>query len=138
MNVDSIFRGMHPSASALRAERTRMEVVAGNIANAETTRGPDGKPYRRRVVQFAPVLDRERGLAGVEVQEVREDPSELPRVYRPGHPDADPEGFVLLPNVNLPMEMVDLATAARVYEANLAALRAFKEISEQALGLGGR
>jgi len=129
------------SASGLAAERHRMEVVANNIANAHTTRTPDGGPYRRQQLVFATALQSAQGTSkadagsfgGVQVLGVQPDLTELPRVYNPGHPDADGDGFVTMPNVKLPNEMVDLMTASRSYEANLKALRTFRKMAEQAL-----
>lgn len=129
------------SASGMSAERLRMEVIANNIANAHSTRSANGGPYRRQDVVFAEVLDDSltpHGLPafrGVQAVDVVEDPSELPRVYQPGHPDADAEGFVAMPNVQLPIEMVNLLTAARAYEANLRASQTFRQMNEQALVL---
>lgn len=141
MEIGGVFRGADVSASGLRAQRVRMEVAAANIANAETTRTPDGEPWRRQIVVLeaaAPGAAGEGGPAApVEVAGVLSDPSPFPLVHRPGHPDADAEGYVAMPNVNLAMEMVDLATAARAYEANLAALRTWKGMGEQALSIGG-
>lgn len=135
-------RGMEVSASGLRAQRLRMEVAAANIANVDTTRvAGTGEPWRRQVV----VLESGAGqpanpgdaVGGVQVAGVVEDQSAFPLVHRPGHPDANAEGYVAMPNVNLAMEMVDLATAARAYEANLSAVRTQKEMGEQALSIGG-
>lgn len=130
------------SASGLAAERTRMEVAANNIANAQTTKTPGGGPYRRQQVVFASLYDAATGgpnaspvLRGVRVVGIQPDMSELPRVYHPGHPDADAEGFVRMPNVQPAMEMVDLITASRAYEANLQALRSFRQMAEHALSL---
>jgi flagellar basal-body rod protein FlgC len=132
VNNESLFRSFDISGSGLHAEWVRLQVVANNVANAETTRTPDGGPYRRRHVVFSTVLD---GLNGVNVRGVV--PSQDPprRVYDPGHPDADAEGFVAMPNVKVPMEMVDLLTASRAYEANLIAMRNFKQICEETLKL---
>lgn len=122
-----------------------MEVVANNIANAYTTRTAEGGPYRRQEVVFAALLNERlngrhgphhrAGLGGVQVVGVVNDQSELQRVFNPGHPDADNEGFVLMPNVFLPLEMVDLMTATRAYEANLKVLQAFRQQAEGALVL---
>jgi flagellar basal-body rod protein FlgC len=141
MGLDQVFGGMDASVSGLRAERTRMEVVAGNIANADATKaGPSGEPYRRRTVEFAPALEKAIGphaaSPGVRVLGVADDPSPFPTVYRPGDPDANADGYVSLPNVNLAFEMVDLSTATRSYEANLSAIRAFRDMAEQALSIG--
>jgi flagellar basal-body rod protein FlgC len=141
--LDRLLIATDISASGLSAERLRMEVVAQNIANAHSTRTPQGGPYRRQDVVFETVLHEQlhgrcrRMLegGGVHVVGVIDDPSELPRVYSPGHPDADPEGFVIMPNVQLPIEMVNLMTANRAYEANLKVLQAFRQQAEQALTL---
>src|SRR5437868_2325174 len=117
MAFDDILSATNISASGLSAERLRMEVIANNIANAFSTRTPQGGPFRRQDVVFAAVLNRHLGalhaagqLGGVEAAEVVDDPGELPRVYNPGHPDADQSGFVTMPNVQLPTEMVNLMT----------------------------
>ena len=131
------------SASGLSAERLRLEVVANNIANAFSTRSPEGGPYRRREVVFASVLNQHLRpqvsgpdrLAGVRVVGLEEDPSEFNRVYNPGHPDADAEGYVLMPNVQLPLEMVNMITASRAYEANLRVLQSFRQMAEQSFAL---
>jgi flagellar basal-body rod protein FlgC len=122
-----------------------MEVVANNIANASVTRTAEGGPYRRKDVVFETAMSHNTnfqnghaatsGLGGVNVVGIIDDPSELQRVYNPAHPDADPDGFVNLPNVNLPIEMVNLITATRAYEANLKAAQAFADMSQQAIGL---
>jgi flagellar basal-body rod protein FlgC len=136
-----LFAASAISGSGMSAERLRMEVVANNIANANSTRSANGGPYRRQDVVFAAVLGDVRGpggvpvLGGVQAVERVEDPSPLNRVYQPGHPDADADGFVLMPNVQLPIEMVNLMTAARAYEANLRAAQTFRQMNEQALGL---
>jgi flagellar basal-body rod protein FlgC len=141
MSFDQMFAAANISASGLSAERLRMEVVANNIANAFTTRTSQGGPFRRQDVVFAAVLDNhlQHGsshglhLGGVQAVDIVDDPSELPRVYNPGHPDADAEGFVAMPNVQMPIEMVNLITASRAYEANLKVLQAYRQQVEQAL-----
>lgn len=140
MSFDSAFGALNIAASGLGAERLRMEVVANNIANAAVTRTPEGGPYRRRDVAFETVLSEIEGgadskLGGVRVAGLVVDQSELPRVFQPGHPDADAEGFVAMPNVNLPIEMVNLITASRAYEANLRVAQSFLELSQSALAL---
>ncbi len=141
-----LFHALEASATALTAERVRMEVIATNLANANTTRGPEG-PYRRRVVLFAPLVDRflaSLGPApasearGVVVAGIVEDLKPPRRVYDPGHPDADAEGFVTLPNVNPVVEMVDLIASARAYEANVVALNTTKQAILKALEIGRR
>ena len=143
MRFDNFLQVSNISTSGLSAERLRMEVVASNIANAQSTRGPDGGPYRRQDVLFETVLgDHANGLSlstqalqGVRIAGVQEDPSELPRIYSPGHPDADGQGYVTMPNVSLPLEMVNLMTATRAYEANLKVLQAVRKQLEQTIGL---
>jgi flagellar basal-body rod protein FlgC len=129
------------SASGMSAERLRMEVIANNIANANSTRSANGGAFRRQDVVFEAVLGESmKGngrpeLKGVQVVDIVEDQTELPRVYLPGHPDADREGYVRMPNVHLPIEMVNLLTAMRAYEANLKTQQAFRQITEQAISL---
>ena len=144
MSLDKILSGMQISSSGLSAERLRMEVMANNIANAHSTRTPEGGPYKRQRVTFAAAMNHiagpERGrqvgdFGGVRVMGVTSDDSPHPLVYDPGHPDANEEGFVKMPNVTLPHEMVDLVTASRAYEANLKSMETFKEMAEQALAL---
>jgi flagellar basal-body rod protein FlgC len=142
MAFRELFAGSAISGTGMSAERLRMEVIANNIANAQSTRSANGGPYRRQDVVFAELLgngrpgaDGQPVLKGVEAVERVEDPSELPRIYMPGHPDADAEGYVRFPNVQLPIEMVNLLTAARAYEANLKAAQTFKSMNEQALAL---
>src|SRR5688572_25560957 len=109
------------SGSALTAERVRLDTISQNIANAQTTRGADGRPYRRLEVVFEALARREPGTAGVRVASVGESADPMVRVFNPGHPDADPAGYVEMPNVNVVEEMVDLLAATRAYEANVAA-----------------
>jgi flagellar basal-body rod protein FlgC len=140
MPFNDLFAANAISATGMSAERLRMEVIANNIANANSTRSANGGPFRRQDVVFAEVLggirpDGAPDLLGVQAVELVEDPSELPRVYMPGHPDADAEGFVQMPNVQLPIEMVNLLTAARSYEANLRAAQTFRTMNQQALAL---
>jgi len=121
------------SASGLSAQRTRLDVIAGNIANVETTRTPDGGPYRRLQPVFAA---RRRSSGGVETLGLVEDPRPPRMVYQPGHPDADADGIVAYPNVNVVEEMVDLVSATRSYEANAAAFNAAESMAQRALELG--
>ena len=203
MSFDKMLGSINVSASGMRAERLRMEVVANNIANASATRTPEGGPFRRKEVIFATMLAEQdqlhvhdrihdqlqarlkrspmsptaysEQLGGVSVLGIVDDATEMPRVYNPGHPDAevriinagdtefevgsliqisrvkeanklladnggtqatfDPTGFVTMPNVNLPIEMINLITATRSYEAGVRSIRSFREMSEQALSL---
>jgi flagellar basal-body rod protein FlgC len=129
------------TASALNAERLRMEVIAQNIANAHTTMSPTGEPYRRQLVSFEAVLDQAGGsrsnplAKSVAVKGIQGDPSDFPRVYNPGHPHADAQGMVAMPNVELPLEMVDMIAASRSYEANLAVMKTSKHLLKQALAI---
>lgn len=121
------------SASGLAAQRQRLEVVARNLANAETTRTPAGGPYRRQQVVFSAALEEAGGVA---VDGVVTDPTPGRRVFQPGHPDADAKGYVTLPNVSVMEEMVDMIGATRSYEANVTALNATKSMIRKALDLG--
>jgi flagellar basal-body rod protein FlgC len=132
MTMDNLFKTMDISASGLRAEWVRMRVVANNVANAETTETPEGGPYRKRHVVFSTMLDE---LSGVSVAGIVPSASPPKLVFNPGHPDANAEGFVAMPDVKVPLEMIDLLTASRAYEANLAAMRRFRQICEEALKL---
>lgn len=131
------------AATALAVERTRLEVAVSNMANAESTRGPNGEPYRRRDVMLAPErvtsFDAVFGAAsatGVKVAGIVEDQEPFKRRYEPGHPDADKDGFVAMPNVDAAEEMVDMLGAARAYQANLAAITLIRETVAKALELG--
>lgn len=136
---NKLFAAADISASGMSAERLRMEVVANNIANANSTHSADGGPYRRKQMVFSALLDSSSpgstGLRGVEVLGTTTDDSPFPEIHMPGHPDADEKGIVKMPNVKLPNEMVDLITASRSYEANLKALTSFKQMIEQTLTL---
>jgi flagellar basal-body rod protein FlgC len=131
------------SASALAAERMRIEVAVSNMANAESTRSANGEPYRRRDVVLAAdqvdSFDNALGRAsatGVKVAAVVTDDGPFQRRYEPSHPDADADGFVSLPNVDEPQEMVDMLGAARAYQANLAAIGMIRDLVAKALELG--
>jgi flagellar basal-body rod protein FlgC len=139
----NLFGMLGVSGSALSAERWRAEVVSSNMANAETTRTPQGGAYRRQLVVFhaRPMLRFPLLLAGmrtppsegVRVDRVVSDASPLPRRYEPGHPDADGAGYVSYPNVNPVMEMTDLLSAVRAYQLNAAAVQATKSMLQQSL-----
>ncbi len=129
-----LFDAIRISASGMTAERLRLDVVAENLANANSTRTPEGGPYRRKEVVLEPQGFADV-LAGVRVAAIVADPSPPKRVYDPTHPDADPQGYVSLPNVDLVTEMVDLVTASRAYEANVQALSTAKQMYLRALDL---
>lgn len=160
--VTGLFRGLAIPATGLSAQRRRLDVIAMNIANAETTRTPEGGPYQRQVATLreavapagVPAAFDPRGITvprvpevpragstptaveatyGVEVGGVATDPSEGPLVYEPGHPDADESGYVRYPNVNLVRETVELMDAQRAYEANATVFEAMKSMLQLAL-----
>ena len=144
MPFDDVLAATNISASGMAAERMRMEVVAHNIANASSTRTAEGGPYRRKDLVFAAVLGESRRslstgdttrLGGVEVVDMVDDMSDPIPVYEPGHPDADANGMVRYPNVRLPVEMTNLITASRAYEANVRVALTLKQMMEQSLVL---
>ena len=148
MAFDDLLVSGNISASGMTAERMRMEVIANNVANALSTRTAAGGPYRRQDVLFESVMqDQMEGgvkaaappggmrIGGVRVVGIQDDMSELPRLHDPGHPDADSDGYVTMPNVSLPIEMVNLMTASRAYEANLKVLQTLRQQLEQSLSL---
>lgn len=131
-----MFDSLRIAASGMTAERLRMDVIAENLANASTTRTAEGGPYRRKEVVLAEGgTSFEQVLKGVKVAGVVDDPSPLRRVHDPGHPDADRDGFVMLPNVTPVTEMVDLITASRGYEADAQAMNTAKQMFLKALDL---
>jgi flagellar basal-body rod protein FlgC len=127
---------LRASASGLSAERLRMDLIADNLANANTTRTPDGQPYRRKVAIFAPIAPTPHMPGGVRVVQIAQDPSPPRMVYDPSHPDADPNGYVTYPNVDIVHEMVDMITASRAYEANIQAFNAAKGMFLRTLDIG--
>ena len=135
--IDRLFWGMRAAATGMSAERVRMDVIADNIANVNTTKTPEGGPFRRRHVLFEPLLAEVEGQlrpAGVRVTGVERDmtkPHE--RIHQPTHPDADANGMVTLPNINALEEMADLVTAVRSYEANMSVQASFVQMAERAL-----
>lgn len=130
----NFFPEMTISASGLTAERTRLEVIARNIANVNTTRAENGEVFRRQLVQVMSAQDVDsENVPGVVVTGVVADPSPLKMVYDPTHPDADAQGFVAKPNVDIMLEMVDMLGATRAYEANVTALQSSKEMARRAL-----
>ncbi len=129
--------GIHATSSALTAEQMRLDIVAQNIANAYTTKDTDGNPYQRRTLSFETVLGGVNGSEkGVRVAAMARDKSPGEQVYNPGHPHADAQGMVRLPNVQLATEMVDLMSASRAYEANLSVARNSRSLATKALSIG--
>lgn len=138
------FNSMNVSSSALSAERTRMNLISGNLANASATRTPEGGPYKRKDAVFSatPVessfsraLDGATGreVRQVEVVQILEDQNPPRMQYDPSHPDADQQGYVAMPNVNVVEEMADMINATRTYEANVAAVQAAKSMALKTL-----
>ena len=140
--MDGELSALDISASALVAQRIRLNVVTENLANAETTRGPDGGPYRRKVAIFGaePAGTFGQALATavstVTVPDIQESEDAPRAVYQPAHPDANPEGYVMMPNINSVLEMADLLAATRAYEANVTAVQAAKSMAAKALEIG--
>lgn len=142
----SFLDSLNISGSALTAQKLRMDVISSNIANASTTRTEDGGSYRRKLVvfteaennSFSGVLDslNQENLGGVEATAIVEDPSDLKPVYDPDHPDADANGYVMMPNVDTVDEMVDMMSATRSYEASVTAFNAVKMMVTKALEIG--
>ncbi|CDF58023.1 flagellar basal body rod protein FlgC [Thermobrachium celere] len=139
--MNNIFSGMRISASGLSAERIRMDIISNNIANIETTRTENGGPYKRKIVTFKENLNSSINKLnskynGVKVDKITEDNSPFKKVYNPSHPDADKDGYVMMPNVNILNEMVDLITATRAFEANVTAFNSQKQMALKALEIG--
>ncbi len=135
----NIISGIDITAGALSAQRMRLDIVAQNIANAETTRTPGGGPYQRQIVSFETELVKQAGgqsLHTVRVSDISPDKTPGQQVFNPQHPDAGPDGMVQMPNVNLAYEMVDLITASRAYEANLAVAKNARNIAMKTLEIG--
>lgn len=144
-----IFNSINISSSGLTAERTRMDVISKNIANANTTRTSSGSPYRRQMVvfqenktSFSDYLslysnsNGHSGKAGVKISGIVEDKSPFKKVYDPGHPDANEEGYVNMPNIDIVKEMVDMISATRAYEANITSINSSKSMAMKALNIG--
>ena len=141
------FDALHTSSSGLSAQRLRMNLISSNLANIRTTRTPQGGPYKRKdaIFEAKPVSEsfkdvlRSRGAKGVsevKVAGIIEDPAQPIMKYDPNHHDADEKGYVGMPNINLMEEMVNMITAARSYEANIAAVKASKSMALKALDIG--
>ncbi|HOT30560.1 MAG TPA: flagellar basal body rod protein FlgC [Petrotogaceae bacterium] len=140
--MESFFRSMNVAASGMTAERMRFNVIAQNIANAETTRTEDGGPYVRKYVTFREILDSRfndddsNSFSGVQVDSIEEDPAPFRLVYDPTHQDADADGYVRYPNVVALKEMVDMMTAQRAYDANTAVISTARSMFNSALNIG--
>ena len=152
MITNNLFSSLDTSASGLTAERLRIDAIAGNIANVDTTRTPEGGPFKRQLVIFASKTDfaprrfpflpmkiktkLEQPGNGVKVLEMFKDPAPPRLRYEPGHPDANNEGYVAYPNIDVVKEMVDMMSAARAYEANVTAINAAKTMFSKSLEIG--
>ena len=130
------------SSSGLYAQRKRMDVIASNLSNLETTRTEKGGPYRRKMVVMSakPVKDFDQVLSskvqGVEIEDIVEDDAPFMKVFNPGHPDADEQGYVLKPNVDLIVEITNMLVAKRNFEANVTAIKSIKQMALKALEIG--
>jgi flagellar basal-body rod protein FlgC len=133
--MSSLFGQLQISASGMAATRLQMQVTAENLANADSTEGADGLPYRRKSVTLREAPSFDQVLGGVEATGIVQDPSPGRHVYDPANPDADAQGYVTLPNVDTVTEMVDLIAAQRGYDANVQALNAAKQMFQKALDL---
>ncbi len=144
----TIFGSLRIAGSSLFAQRLRMDVIANNVANVNSTRGEDGLPYRRQSVVFREqavgasfdnILGKATGkteAGGVEVTDIHRDTSAPRKVHEPTHPDADDEGYIYLPNVDVTTEMTDLVSATRAYQASSTVINATKAIAQSALNIG--
>jgi len=134
--MDKASETLQIAAAGLRAQASRMRVIAENVANADSTgRTPDADPYRRQIPVFDAVMDRELGARVVRMDEVRPDQSEFKLSYEPGHPAANAEGYVKYPNVSSLIEMMDMRDAQRTYEANLTMVEGTRRMLERTLDL---
>ncbi|MBW2001398.1 MAG: flagellar basal body rod protein FlgC [Deltaproteobacteria bacterium] len=138
----NFLQSLEISASGLYAQRRRMDVIATNLANIETTHTKKGGPYRRKMVVMSPkpVEDFNKALTlqaeGVKIDDIVEDKSPFRKAYNPSHPDADKNGYVLKPNVDLVVEVTNMLMARRAFEANIAAIKSTKQMALKALEIG--
>ncbi|OOB80490.1 MAG: flagellar basal body rod protein FlgC [Epulopiscium sp. Nuni2H_MBin003] len=145
----SFFTGMDIATSGMTAQRLRLDIITQNLANVNTTRTPEGGAYQRKTVLFESVpmqnsfeamltgaINRKYNTQGVQISEIVADESPMPVIYDPTHPDADADGYVTLPNVDLVTEMVNMISASRSYEANVTAFNNLKAMNNKALELG--
>ncbi len=134
MNIDTnMFSSIDIATSGLRAYNKQMEVIGSNLANIQTTDAGNGQPYRRLIAEFR-TAD-EEDIKGVELSDIIQDQSAFQRILQPGHPQADEEGYVSMPNVNWPTEMINLNMASRAYQANAAVLKRYQRMVESSLEL---
>jgi flagellar basal-body rod protein FlgC len=132
MEIDRTFGPIDIAISGMRAQGRHIEVISSNVANARTTDAGNGQPYRRLE---AVLKTQDEGISGVILDEIMEDMSEFQKLFDPGNPRADEHGYVVMPNVNLPIEMMNLTIATRTYQANAAVLKRYQQMVETALEL---
>jgi|FrelakmetLWP11LW_1041352.scaffolds.fasta_scaffold13019_3 flagellar basal-body rod protein FlgC len=135
MKIDgNMFNTINIASSGLRAYNRKIEMISSNITNIQTTDAGNGQPYRRLVAEFkaAEIKD---GLGGVELGDIKQDPSDFQMILDPGHPNADANGYVAMPNVNLAREMIDLNFASKAYQANASILKRYQKMMETSLEL---
>ena len=132
MEVNTGFGPIDIAISGLRAQGKSIEAISSNVANVQTTDNGDGQPYRRLEAILKTDDD---GMGGVSLDEITMDMSDFPKIFKPGHPDADEQGYVTMPNVKLPIEMMNLNIAARAYQANIAVLKRYQQMVETTLEL---
>lgn len=132
MEVDKVFGPVDIAVSGLRAQGRQMEVISSNVANVRTTDSGKGQPYRRLEAVFK---TEDEGISGVSLAKVVKDRSDFYRIFDPGNPAADEQGYVSMPNVNLPTEMMNLTIATRAYQANAAILKRYQQMVETTLEL---
>ena len=133
----SLFKVFNVSGSAVSAQSQRLNVVASNLANADSVAGPDGKPYKARQVVFqTQLIDGEQTAAGVRVAQIAEDSAAPRRIHDPSHPLADDQGFVTMSNVNVVEEMVNMISASRSYQTNIDVMNTAKTLLQKTLQLG--
>lgn len=138
--MDGLFKVLDIAASGMTAERFRLNVISQNLANSDTTRTEEGGPYRRKAIVFEEALNKttkgKEEFSGVKISSIVDDPSPFRLVYDPNHPDANEEGYVEYPNVNVLREMIDMISAQRAYEMNAAVVNSAKSMYNSALGIG--
>ena len=134
--MTSLLKVFEVAGSAMTAQSQRLNVVASNLANADSASGPDGKPYKAKQVVFSTEMMGDAGNAGVRVTGVVEDPAPMKQLYQPGHPMADDKGYVTMPNVNVVEEMVNMISASRAYQNNVETLNTAKTLLMRTLTIG--
>jgi flagellar basal-body rod protein FlgC len=134
MKINSSFSPLDIAISGLRAQAKNMEVISSNVANVRTTDTGNGEPYRKMEAMFKINGDK-NGIGGVSIDEVVTDMSDFPTILKPGHPNADENGYVSMPNVKVEVEMMNLAIASRAYQANNAVLKRYQNMVESTLEL---